>query len=144
MARSATLAVVTGDVLSRETYRDHVVPHDFAPFRFGVTTTQLVELLLDARLELDRLQIQSIRRLFKTGKNVVDFAESSMFGNYTGHVPDSLRAHARAELAAEFERRRSLMELAFSYTPYSPLPERSRLFDRYARVNGWTTRVLRH
>jgi hypothetical protein len=68
-----------------------------------VTSTELIELFVDAGLKLESLQVQSVQRSFKNGKTMVDFAESSMFGNYTGKLPESLRAQARAELALEFD-----------------------------------------
>src|SRR5512133_317832 len=103
LALSTTLAEVTAKVFARDPYRAHVRPDDFAPLRFGVTSTQLIELFVEAGLKLQSLQVQSIQRSFKNGRTVVDFAESSMFGNYTGKLPESLRAQARAELALEFD-----------------------------------------
>jgi ubiquinone/menaquinone biosynthesis C-methylase UbiE len=112
LARSTTLAAVTAKVFARDPYRSYVEPHDFAPLRLGVTTTQLTELLVDAGLRVEQIQVQSIRRFFRTGKHVVDFAESSTFGNYTGKLPDALREQARVELGAEFEQLRSASGIA--------------------------------
>lgn len=103
LAPITTLASVSARVFSREPYRSHVDPYDFAPMRFGVTTTELIKLFIDAGLKVDSVQVQGIRRTFKSGKTVVDFAESSMFGNYTGRLPEALRPQARIDLEAEFE-----------------------------------------
>ena len=107
LAHTALFRVVTDTVLSRKPYSDVVKLEDFIANRLGVTSTQLIELLLSADLELSNLEIASRRRRFSTGAQIVDFLESSTFGNYLNHVPLDLRDQAREDIVAEFENRRT-------------------------------------
>jgi len=103
LAHATTLRSVTTRVLGREAYRELVNADDFAPTRNGVTTTRLLELLLGSGLAVSDFHIRAVRRSYASGKDILDFAESSTFGNYLHHVPDGLRDRARAELEAEFD-----------------------------------------
>ena len=103
LAKETTLRSVTSRVLGRESYRNLVNPDDFAPTRHGLTTTELLELLLVSGLSVTDFHIRPVRRSYQSGKDILAFAESSTFGNYLHHVPASLRDRARADLEAEFE-----------------------------------------
>ncbi|MBJ6727995.1 methyltransferase domain-containing protein [Geomonas sp. Red875] len=99
---ATTLRLVTAKVLGRPPYRDNVDVDHFAPTHFGVTTTELVELFQKADLTVAQLQVSRTLRRYRSGSEIVAFAESSTFGNYLNHVPEPLRQSARRELAAEF------------------------------------------
>jgi SAM-dependent methyltransferase len=120
LAHATTLRSVTTRVLGRELYRDQVNAEDFAPTRLGVTTTQLLELILDSGLSLADFHIRSSRRNYASGKDILNFAESSTFGNYLHHVPAALRDRARADLEAEFELLRDHAGISFQgYTLFA-------------------------
>ncbi len=107
LAHTASFRVITDHVLSRRPYKDVVKLDDYITARQGVTSTELVELLLGADLEVSNLEIISRRRRYSTGSQIVDFLESSTFGNYLNHVPQNLREQAREDIVAEFENRRT-------------------------------------
>lgn len=103
LVKATTLRAVTTEVLSRVPYRGHLDAEAFAPIRHGVTTTQLVELFLDAGFRVADVRVLAIERLYHTGRDIVDFAEASTFGNYLNHVPEVLRDKARFDLESAFE-----------------------------------------
>lgn len=107
LAHTACFRVVTDHVLSRKPYSDVVKLEDYVTAKHGVTSTELVRLLLEADLEVANLEIVPRRRRFATGAQIVDFLESSTFGNYLSHVPPELRYQAREDIVAEFENRRT-------------------------------------
>ena len=72
----------------------------------GHTTTELVALLGDAGLELVELHVVQRVRTHPSGGDVVDFLESSAFGNFLRIVPEDLRDGLRRDLATAFEARR--------------------------------------
>jgi arsenite methyltransferase len=126
LAHTACFRVVTDRVLSRKPYSDVVKLEDYVTARQGVTSTQLVELLLAAELEVSHLEIVTRRRRFATGAQIVDFLESSTFGNYLSHVPLELRDQAREDIVAEFESRRSEDGIDFrSYTIFASAEKKS-------------------
>lgn len=107
LAHTACFRVVTDSVLSRTPYNKVVKPEDYVTAKHGVTSTRLVELLLAADLDISGVEIAARRRRFATGIQIVDFLESSTFGNYLNHVPIELRDQAREDIVAEFENRRT-------------------------------------
>lgn len=114
LARVTCFRQVTDRVLSREPYASVVDLNDYATQRHGVTSSQLVELFLDAGLSLLNLEIVPRRRSYPTGKDAVDFLESSTFGNYLNHVPEKLRDLARREIIAEFDAERGSGPVPFT------------------------------
>jgi len=106
LINQTTLAKVTAKVFAREPYAGYVEPCDFAPARFGVTTSELVSLLVESNLSIRLLRVSPVCRTYANGARIVDFAESSTFGNYTGRLPEELRAQARIDIANEFDRLR--------------------------------------
>lgn len=103
LGAAMTIRSVTAGVLGRDRYRQHVNAVDFAPFRLGVTTTALIELLTEAGFGVREVQVVSHRRTHRSGADVVTFVESSTFGNYLHHVPERVREEARRDLAEAFE-----------------------------------------
>jgi ubiquinone/menaquinone biosynthesis C-methylase UbiE len=126
LAHTACFRVVTDSVLSRKPYSEVVKLEDYVTSRQGVTSTQLVELLLDAGLDVSNVEIVSRRRRFATGAQIVDFLESSTFGNYLNHVPLELRDQAREDIVAEFENRRTEDGIDFrGYTIFAVAEKKS-------------------
>ena len=72
----------------------------------GHTTTELIGMVLGSGLELTELHVVQRSRLHAKGDDVVDFLESSSFGNFLRMVPEDLRASLRVDLGAAFEARR--------------------------------------
>lgn len=120
LAHTACFRVVTDSVLSRKPFSDVVSLDEYVTAKQGVTSTQLVELLLGADLDVAGVEIVTRKRRFATGAQIVDFLESSTFGNYLNHVPLELRDQAREDIVAEFENRRSEDGIDFrSYTIFA-------------------------
>lgn len=103
LARQATYRKVTDRVLLRPPYNKVVNIEDYVSTRNGVTATRLVELFLKAGLEVQSVDIRKRVKYFRSGREIVDFLESSTFGNYLLHVPADLREDARREIVAEFD-----------------------------------------
>lgn len=120
LAPALTLSRVTREVLSREPYRRFLTGEPFAPFRNGVTTTELIDLLVAAGFGVEDVQLVPFLRRYGSGKTVVQFVEASTFGNYVGFLPQSLRDQARDEIASELEKARGAggIELQ-TYTVYA-------------------------
>jgi hypothetical protein len=68
-----------------------------------MTTTELVAAVLECGFELAELHIK--RRVWTgaNGNDLVDFLESSSFGNLLGVIPDDLRDRVRTDLAAAYD-----------------------------------------
>lgn len=105
LAAVTTMRQVTDSVLARPSFRPHVDLEDYASTKFGVTSTQMVELFLRAKFSVRQIEIRPNTRTYRSGEEIVDFLESSTFGNYLAHVPDSLRAQARQEIVHELDAR---------------------------------------
>jgi arsenite methyltransferase len=126
LVHTAFFRVVTDSVLSRKPYNEVVNTEEYVSVKHGVTSTELVELLLASDFDISGLEIVPRRRRFATGKQLVDFLESSTFGNYLTHVPLDLREQAREDIVAEFEARRTEDGIDFrNYTIFA-LAEKKR------------------
>lgn len=99
------IRLVVDHVLSRPPYAGVVQVEDNIQNRNWVSSSELIQHFQAAGLELVGLEIRPIHNTHPDGANVVDFWESSSFGNTLAHVPESLREQARADIAAEFDRR---------------------------------------
>jgi arsenite methyltransferase len=77
-----------------------------AALRQSVGLTELVALLLQAGLDPVRLQVVERTRTHPNGHAIIDFAQSSSFGNFLNLVPEALRPQLREDLAAAFDERR--------------------------------------
>jgi ubiquinone/menaquinone biosynthesis C-methylase UbiE len=104
---ASSAAAVIGPVLGRAPYASSVDLSGLAIASGAHTTTELVSMVLGAELELAELHITGRTRVHDTGEDVVDFMESSSFGNFLRIVPEPLRAPLRADLVAAFEARRT-------------------------------------
>lgn len=103
LSRASTVALVLQPVLQRPPYADHV---DRSLGRRGCTSTELVSLVLESRLELVELHVTPTASDHESGEAFVEFAEASSFGNLLAMVPEHLRAAFRADLVAAFESQR--------------------------------------
>jgi arsenite methyltransferase len=103
---AGTVAAVVTPVLGRSPYAEKANLSEMVIASRGLTTTELIALVLENRLELAELHVHRRARTHRNGDDVVDFLESSSFGNFLRVVPEELRPSLRADLAAAFEARR--------------------------------------
>ena len=64
-------------------------------------------MLLGAGLDLLEMHVVKRRLVFARGEDVVDFLQSSSFGNFLRLVQDDAQASFRADVAAAYEARRT-------------------------------------
>jgi ubiquinone/menaquinone biosynthesis C-methylase UbiE len=102
---AATASAVLAPVLGRSPYVEKVDLSALAIASRGHTTTELITMVIESRLELTELRVRVRSRVHATGEEVIDFIESSSFGNFLRMVPEELRASLRADLAAAFDDR---------------------------------------
>ncbi len=101
------MRLVTDRVLKREPYNGFVRLEDSTQQQHGLTTTALVQLLAQAGLKVNDVQIKETARNYATARETIRFSEASSFGNYLNHVPVSLREQAKADIEAELEKYRT-------------------------------------
>ncbi len=103
---AGTVAAVLVPVLAQSPYAEKADLSALAIATRGHTNTELIAMVLEAGLELRELHVHLRTRTHDTGSDVVDFLESSSFGNFLRMVPEDLRPSLRADLAAAFEARK--------------------------------------
>lgn len=103
LSHTGTVARVLQPLLQRPPYADHV-GHSLE--RRACTSTELVSLVLDSRLELIELHVTQTVSRHASGEAFVELAEASSFGSLLAVVPEELRACLRADLVAAFESER--------------------------------------
>jgi ubiquinone/menaquinone biosynthesis C-methylase UbiE len=106
LARAGTFARVLQSLLQRPPYAGHVDLSALTLGKRGCTSTELVSLVLESQLELVELHLTQRVRHHESGEAVVDFLETSSFGNLLRGVPDELRASFRGDLVSAFEDQR--------------------------------------
>jgi arsenite methyltransferase len=100
---ASTVTAVCGPVLGRSPYAERVDFSALALVSRGHTTTEIISMVLESGLELAQLHVMRRSRNHANGEAVVDFVESSSFGNFLRMVPEDLRASLRLDLAAAFD-----------------------------------------
>jgi ubiquinone/menaquinone biosynthesis C-methylase UbiE len=103
LSRAGTVGLVLQPLLQRPPYADRV---ERSVGRRGCTSTELVSLVLESRLELVELHVAQTASGHDSGEAFVEFAEASSFGSFLAMVPEQLRASLRADLVAAFESQR--------------------------------------
>jgi arsenite methyltransferase len=68
-----------------------------------VNASELTALLHQAGFELERLEVLANTNHHADADAAIAFSEASSFGNFLGHLPEPLRAEARAEIRRELE-----------------------------------------
>ena len=106
LSRAGTLGQTFETLLARAPYAGRIDRSMFTFATRGCTTTELVSLVLDSRLDLAELHVAQHVRTHASGEAVVDFMEASAFGTFLRPVPDELRPLLRADLVAAFDARR--------------------------------------
>ncbi len=105
--------VITDRVLQRDAYKEHVNFKDYVLNKHGVTTGELIDLFINSNLAVTDLHLKSVSWTYKSGRDIVWHSESSSFGNYLNHVPDSLKENAKQDIADELDKYRVNDEIAF-------------------------------
>jgi arsenite methyltransferase len=106
LARAGTVRLVLEPLLAREPYAGRV---DSARLTFanrGCTTTDLLLLVLESRLDLVELHVMQETQTHASGEAVVAFIEASAFGTFLRPIPEDLRPALRADLVAAFDAQR--------------------------------------
>jgi ubiquinone/menaquinone biosynthesis C-methylase UbiE len=106
LARAGTVGLVLEPLLARAPYAGRV---DISMLTFanrGCTTTDLVSLVLESRLELVELHLMQRTHTHASGEALVDFIEASAFGTFLRPVPEELRPSLRADLIAALDAQR--------------------------------------
>ncbi|HEX3479748.1 MAG TPA: methyltransferase domain-containing protein [Kofleriaceae bacterium] len=106
LARAGTMGLALESLLARAPYAGRVDISVLTFARRGCTTTELVSLALESRLELVELQVTQRTLTHASGEALVEFLEASSFGNFLRPVPEELRPSLRADLIAAFDARR--------------------------------------
>ncbi len=103
---AGTVSAILAPVLGLSPYVERADLSALAVASRGHTTTEVIGMLLERRLELCELHIHTRLRTRPSGDEVVDFLEASSFGNFLRIVPEELRASLRVDLAGAFDARR--------------------------------------
>jgi ubiquinone/menaquinone biosynthesis C-methylase UbiE len=90
-------------LLSRSPYVERVDISRLAVAGRGHTTSDLVTMIIESKLELLELHVVQQTRVHASGEEVVAFLDASSFGNLFRIVPEELRPSLRADLIAGFE-----------------------------------------
>jgi ubiquinone/menaquinone biosynthesis C-methylase UbiE len=106
LSRAGTVGDVLETLLARAPYAGRIDRSMFTIATRGCTTTELVTLVLESRLDLAELDVTQRAHTFANGDAVVDFMEASAFGTFLRPVPEELRPLLRADLIAAFDARR--------------------------------------
>ena len=100
---AATVHNVCALVLSRSPYLEQIDPAAVGVLDRNIAISDLLALFAEEKLDLVELQVTRREQVFESGREVVDFVESSSFGTMTALVPEEVRDTLRAELAEAFE-----------------------------------------
>lgn len=106
LARAGTVGLVLESLLARAPYAGRVDISMLTFAKRGCTSTDLVSLVLESRLELVELHVMQRTRTHASGEAFVNFLEASSFGNFLLPVPEELRPSLRADLIAAFDAQR--------------------------------------
>jgi arsenite methyltransferase len=103
LARAGTFARVLQPLLRGPPYAGQVDLSALTFGKSGCTSTDLVLLVLESQLELVELHVTQRVSRHQSGEALVDFFETSSFGNFLRAVPEELRASLRADLVSAFD-----------------------------------------
>jgi ubiquinone/menaquinone biosynthesis C-methylase UbiE len=106
LSAASSMTGVFGPLLAKSPYVDRADLSKLALASRGHTTTDLINLIVESKLELLAVYVMQRARVHASGEEVVAFMESSAFGNLFRIVPEELQAALRAELVAAFEKER--------------------------------------
>jgi hypothetical protein len=90
------LQEVAADVLGQPPFSDHPRPRGEITYR--VDAGEMRALLDGCGFGDVKIDVQDTTRLFATPEEMIRYSEASSFGNFLGHLPDTLRPRARAAI----------------------------------------------
>jgi ubiquinone/menaquinone biosynthesis C-methylase UbiE len=103
LARAGTVGLVLEPLLARAPYAGRVDASMLTLAKRGCTTTELVSLVVESRLELLELHVMKRARIHASGEALLDFIDASAFGTFLVSAPEDLRPSLRADLIAAFD-----------------------------------------
>jgi ubiquinone/menaquinone biosynthesis C-methylase UbiE len=103
---AGTAAAVIAPVLQDDRFSRSADLSKLAVATRGLTTTDVVSMVIESRLELTELHVMPRTWNRASGDEAVDYLEASSFGNFLRIVPEALRGPFRDALAAGFEARK--------------------------------------
>lgn len=95
------LQAIKREVLSREPYARYPESRDGTPH--WVTTVELAGLLGGAGFTVQKIEAQENVHHQPDGRSAIAFSQASSFGNFLGHLPESLRSQAIEDIQRELE-----------------------------------------
>ncbi len=101
-----TLNEVLNPLLQRAPYAGRLGVPDTSVVTPTQTMTDLISTVLESGLELEKLHVTPRIWVLANGEEVLEFLESSSFGNFLRVVPEELRGALRADLAEAFDARK--------------------------------------
>lgn len=105
LAREGTLGLALEPLLERAPYAGRV-DRSMLTFAKGRSTTELISLVVESRLELLELHVMQRTRNHESGEAFLDFIDASAFGTFLRPVPEELRSSLRADLIEAFDAQR--------------------------------------
>ncbi len=103
---SIILRKIISDVLSRSPYVE-LVKRTPGPSHL-ITKEELETLLLQAGFTDIIVEIDERKRFHQSASDLIDFYDTSTFGNYLRFVPENLRESLKNEIIQELEKRRTV------------------------------------
>jgi ubiquinone/menaquinone biosynthesis C-methylase UbiE len=107
LVAATTLYEVVNAIVRRAPYADRIRATELSVVPPGQTTTDLISTVLGSGLELSEVHITHTWWNRSSGRELLDFLESSSFGNFLRAVPEDLRETLRTDLAAAFDARKA-------------------------------------
>jgi arsenite methyltransferase len=101
----ARLQEIKVDVLSRPPYSQHLAPDAGVSHR--VSPSELRGLFQQTGFQVVSIDVEPNSILHASPEAAIEHSQASSFGNFLGHLPENLRAAARAEIVRELEKFRT-------------------------------------
>lgn len=101
----ARLQTIKSEVLARPPYNQHLQPDAGVSHR--VSASELQGLFEQTGFEVVSIDVSPNSILHASPEAAIEHSQASSFGNFLGHLPESLRASARAEILRELEKHRT-------------------------------------
>jgi ubiquinone/menaquinone biosynthesis C-methylase UbiE len=100
-----TVRTVRKQVLARAPYSGY--PELQGALGHHVSVAELGELLRQAGFTVRSLELESTSSYHPTAEAAIEFSQASSFGNFLGHLPETLQGRARREIGEELEKLRT-------------------------------------
>ena len=101
----ARLQAIKSEVLARSPYNQHVEPEVGVSHR--VSAGELGGLLEQVGFHINLIEVVPNIIVHASPEAAIQHSQASSFGNFLGHLPESLREQAKAEILSELEKLRT-------------------------------------